>query len=80
MKKLSAIPTLLVCAALALVAATTAARVNPTPTAIPHHHVAGISDPDPADCAWCGGDPKLHVRALWSVQKTVAGIYVMRFL
>lgn len=81
MKNLTTIPTLLLsCAALALVAATTVARTTPTPTAIAHHHVAGVSDPDPSDCAWCGGDPKLHVRALWTVQKKVASIYVMRFL
>ena len=27
-----------------------------------------VSDPDPADCPFCGGDPALHIRRMVEVQ------------
>jgi hypothetical protein len=82
MKKLSVLPAVLVCAAMALVVASVGARAS---TPVAHAHGAHFSqlrfsDPDPVDCPFCGGNPQVHVRAMWTVEKEVVRLYVMRLL
>jgi hypothetical protein len=45
-----------------------------------HCSVAGVSDPDPAECPFCGGNPTVHVKVLWQIQKYAAQGYVNRLL
>jgi len=33
---------------------------------------AAISDPDPMDCPFCGGNPQVHIKAYWAIQKEIA--------
>jgi hypothetical protein len=37
-----------------------------------HVGSAPISDPDPVDCPFCGGNPQTHLRAFWAIQKEIA--------
>lgn len=78
MKKFLVVP---VAFTLALgLAATLGARTTDAPATIPHTHVAGVSDPDPADCVFCGGNPQLHVRIVWEIQKIAVQTFEARFL
>jgi len=43
-------------------------------------HVAGVSDPDPADCPFCGGNPVVHVKVLWQIQIESARGFIARLL
>ncbi len=43
-------------------------------------HVAGVSDPDPADCPFCGGNPTVHVKVLWQIQIESARGFIARLL
>jgi hypothetical protein len=38
-----------------------------------------VSDPDPVDCPFCAGNPAVHLRAVWTIQKSVARGLVQRF-
>lgn len=76
MKKLIAVAAALVLAS----AVTVGARSTDTPACVVHSHVAGVSDPDPTDCPFCGGNPQVHVRALWTIQKEVVRVYQLRLL
>ncbi len=86
MKKLSVLPTLLACAlgcaALTLVGASLGARSTDAPASVAHTHpiTSGVSDPDPTDCPFCGGNPQVHIRALWSIEKQVQRALVLRLL
>ena len=77
MKKLS-LPLVLVCAA--VVAASVGARSTVATAGIRHTHVLGVSDPDPSDCPFCAGNPQVHVRALWAIEKAAARVYELRLL
>lgn len=77
MKKQS-LPLVLAC--VAVVAVSVGARSTAVPASVPHTHVAGVSDPDPSDCPFCAGNPQVHVRALWAIEKAAARIYALRLL
>jgi hypothetical protein len=69
-------------AALALVLATTTLGPASAPAA-GHEHAActpTVSDPDPTDCPFCGGNPSVHIRALWAIQKESARVFALRLL
>ena len=63
--------------ALALVFALTGITVLTTarPEAVYSHRTnvavegATVSDPDPADCPFCGGDPAIHIRRMIELQQ-----------
>ncbi|MCY2958626.1 MAG: hypothetical protein NTY35_00515 [Planctomycetota bacterium] len=80
MKKLFVLPAVVVLATVATLAASVGARSTDAPAAVVHSHVAGVSDPDPTDCPFCAGNPQVHIRALWAIQKEVARVYQMRLL
>ncbi|MBL8857204.1 MAG: hypothetical protein JNL28_01690 [Planctomycetes bacterium] len=50
--------------------ATTASARLTIPAATPCQASATVSDPDPADCPFCGGNPALHVRLLVGLERT----------
>ncbi len=45
-----------------------------------HQSVAGVSDPDPADCPFCGGNAVVHVKVLWQIQKESVRAFTARLL
>jgi len=76
MKKIIALSALV--AVVALSAGLGARSADAVPC-VAHSHVVDVSDPDPNECLLCGGNPVVHVRALWAVQKIAASSFVMRF-
>lgn len=63
--------------ALVVALAATASATLSTPT-YHHHHDAATSvasDPDPADCPFCGGNPAVHVRRLQDLERTSMALY-----
>ena len=67
-------------AAFALVvalAATAYAGLQGQRTTAAHDHAHGtctVSDPDPNDCLFCGGNPSLHVRRMADVEQTTMAV------
>ena len=57
-------------------AATASARL-PIPAAHPcqANATATVSDPDPADCPFCGGNPALHIRLLVGLERTSMALF-----
>lgn len=55
-------------------AATASARL-PVPSAHPCPSSATVSDPDPADCPFCGGNPALHVRLLVGLERVSMALF-----
>lgn len=80
MKKFAAIPAALTLAAVAALVATGGARSTDAAASVVHSHVAGVSDPDPVDCPFCAGNPAVHIRALWAIQKEVVRVHTLRLL
>jgi len=60
--------------------ASVGARSLGAPVCVAHTHVTGVSDPNPADCMLCAGNPQAHVRVLWSIQKETARVFQLRLL
>lgn len=62
--------------ALALVLATSAAQSLTQPGH--RHHDAGctptLGDPDPADCPFCGGNPQVHIKKMFEMQRVTMGL------
>ena len=78
MKKLCALAALL---AGLTVSANLGARSTESAPCVAHTHGAPVvSDPDPSSCLLCAGDPAVHIRALWAIQKLSARAFVLRFL
>jgi len=77
MKKLIALSALV---AVVTLSAGLGARSTESAPCVAHTHVVDVSDPDPNECLLCGGNPTVHVRALWAIQKISAGAFVLRFL
>jgi hypothetical protein len=69
--------------ALALVvalAATASATLQlPRAQAAHDHATCAVSDPDPSDCPFCGGNPTLHVRRMTDVEQTTMALYATMF-
>lgn len=60
-------------AAFALVVALAATATAGLATTREHRHehaACTVSDPDPNDCIFCGGNPGLHVRRMADVEQT----------
>ena len=57
--------------ALALLVALCATATSALDTArLEHRHGAvTVSDPDPADCPFCGGNPAVHIRRMTDLQR-----------
>lgn len=54
---------------------------TPVPTVPPAQQAAaGVSDPEPVDCPFCGGNPVVHVKVLWQMQKESARAFTARLL
>ncbi len=39
-----------------------------------------VSDPDPVDCPFCAGNPAVHLKAVWALQKATVRAFHARLL
>ena len=78
MKKLTRAALLVPALALVAVFAT---RASATLPAKAHEHGTASSalDPDPADCAFCGGNASLHVERMNDLERATLGMYTSLF-
>ena len=63
---------------IALLLALSATAVQSVPATGYHHRAAGectVSDPDPADCPFCGGNPAVHIRTMFALERVTMGLY-----
>lgn len=68
--------TTLALSALALLAVLgTGASADLSVTQPGHQVTSSVSDPDPADCPFCGGNPTLHVGRMFDLQRITLGMY-----
>lgn len=61
--------------ALVLALAATATTAFSTPLFKHHDATSAVSDPDPADCPFCGGNPAVHVQRLRSLERVSMALF-----
>jgi hypothetical protein len=63
---------------IALLLALSATAVQSVPATGYQHRAVGtctVSEPDPSDCPFCGGNPTLHIRMMFAMERVTMGVY-----
>lgn len=55
-----------------------ATAVQSVPAAGYHHRAIGecsATEPDPSECPFCGGNPVVHIKAMFAMERVSMGLY-----